>query len=151
MKYFFLLLFTLNCLLSTLFAQLDSIKSKQKDTIVITKDPRLDVLTQKQAMINKRSKMMTSSGLYRGYRIQLLNSNNRNLAFKLKYDLLSAYPDQKAYVSYQAPYFKVRFGNFLHRDEAEKMKKQLSKTYPSGLFIVDDSIEYTPKGDEDVK
>jgi len=151
MKYFFLLLFTFNCLLSTLFAQLDSNKSKQKDTIVVTKDLRLDVLTQKQAIINKRSKMMTSSGLYRGYRIQLLNSNNRNLAFKLKYDLLSAYPDQKTYVSYQAPYFKVRFGNFLHRDEAEKMKKQLSKTYPSGLFIVDDSIEYTPKGDEDVK
>lgn len=152
MKYFlFFLFFTSNCLLNKIFAQLDSNKSRVKDTIIVTKDPRLDVLTQKQAMINKRSKMMTSNGLYKGYRIQLFNSNNRNLAFKLKYDLLSAYPEQKTYVSYQAPYFKVRFGNFLHRDEAEKMKKQLSKTYLTGVFIVDDAIEYTPKGDEDIK
>ncbi len=150
MLYRYFLLIAVHFFVAKPFAQNDS-TPKTKESIVVTKDPRLDVLTQKQAMINKRSKLMTSSGLYKGYRIQLLNSNNRNLAFKLKYDLLSAYPDQKTYVSYQAPYFKVRFGNFLHRDEAEKMKKQLSKTYPTGVFVVEDAIEYTPKSDEDVK
>jgi hypothetical protein len=130
----------------------DIIVLKQnKDTIVVNKDVRLDILNQKQSVINKRSKIMTSNGLYRGYRLQLLSSNNRNQAFKLKYDLLSAFPDQKTYVSYQAPYFKVRFGNFLHRDEAEKMRKLLQKTYPAGVFVVEDTIEYTPKDDEDVK
>ena len=77
--------------------------------------------------------------------------NNCNQAFKLKYDLLTNFPDQKAYVSYQAPYFKVKFGNFLRRDEAEKIRKQLTKSYPAGVFIVEDAIEYTPKDDEDVK
>lgn len=132
------------------FAQADSTK-KTVDTIVVNKDARLDILTQKQAIINKRSKLMTSNGLYKGYRLQLLNSNNRNQAFKLKYDLLTAYPDQKAYVSYQAPYFKVRFGNFLKREDAEKMRKTLQKTYTTGVFVVEDAIEYTPKDDEDVK
>lgn len=132
------------------FAQIDSVK-RNRDTIVVIKDPRLDVLTQKQAIINKRSKLMTSNGLYKGYRLQVLNSNNRNQAFKLKYDLMQAYPDQKAYVSFQAPYFKVRFGNFLKRDEAEKMRKILQKTYTAGVFVVEDAIEYTPKDDEDVK
>ena len=145
------LLFTFCFLFNKVNAQIDSYQPQIKDTIVISKDPRLDILTQKQSLINKRSQMMTSNGMYKGYRLQLLNSNNRNQAFKLKYDLLTAYPDQKAYVSYQAPYFKVRFGNFLHRDEAEKMKKQLSKTYPAGVFVVEDAIEYTPKSDEDVK
>ncbi|MFY7965967.1 MAG: SPOR domain-containing protein [Chitinophagaceae bacterium] len=129
---------------------MDSTK-KVADTIVVTKDPRLDILAQKQALVNKRSQMMTSNGLYKGYRLQLLSTNNRNQAFKLKYDLLTNFPDQKAYVSYQAPYFKVKFGNFLHRDEAEKMRKQLIKTFPAGVFIVEDAIEYTPKDDEDVK
>jgi hypothetical protein len=147
--YFFFLAFYF-CI-NIVNAQTDSSQHVTKDSIVVTKDPRLDILTQKQSLINKRSAMMTSNGMYKGYRLQLLNSNNRNQAFKLKYDLLTAYPDQKAYVSYQAPYFKVRFGNFLHRDEAEKMKKQLSKTYPTGVFVVEDAIEYTPKGDEDIK
>ena len=146
----FFLLFTFYFLLGKSFAQADSVATI-KDTVVVNKDPRLDILTQKQALINKRSQMMTSNGLYKGYRLQLLSTNNRNQAFKLKYDLLTNFPDQKAYVSYQAPYFKVKFGNFLHRDEAEKIRKQLSKTYPAGVFIVEDAIEYTPKDDEDVK
>lgn len=144
------LLFTVYFLLGKSFAQVDSAK-KTSDTIVVIKDPRLDILTQKQAIINKRSKLMTSNGLYKGYRLQVLNSNNRNQAFKLKYDLMQAYPDQKAYVSFQAPYFKVRFGNFLKKDEAEKMRKVLQKTYTAGVFVVEDAIEYTPKDDEDVK
>ena len=146
----FFLLFTFYFLLGKSFAQADSVATI-KDTVVVNKDPRLDILTQKQALINKRSQMMTSNGLYKGYRLQLLSTNNRNQAFKLKYDLLTNFPDQKAYVSYQAPYFKVKFGNFLRRDEAEKIRKQLSKTYPAGVFIVEDAIEYTPKDDEDVK
>lgn len=93
---------------------------------------------------------MTSNGLYRGYRLQLLNSSNRNQAFKLKYDLLTAYPDYKVYVSYQAPYFKVRFGNIIKREDAEKMRRELNKTYQTGVFIVEDAIEYTPKDDEDI-
>lgn len=144
------LLFTLYSFLGKSFAQVDTTK-KTNDTIVVNKDPRLDILTQRQAIINKRSKLMTSNGLYKGYRLQLLSTNNRNQAFKLKYDLLTTFPDQKTYVSYQAPYFKVKFGNFLHRDEAEKMRKQLIKAYPAGIFVVEDAIEYTPKDDEDVK
>ena len=146
----FFLLFTFYFLLGKSFAQADSVATI-KDTVVVNKDPRLDILTQKQALINKRSQMMTSNGLYKGYRLQLLSTNNRNQAFKLKYDLLTNFPDQKAYVSYQAPYFKVKFGNFLRRDEAEKIRKQLTRSYPAGVFIVEDAIEYTPKDDEDVK
>lgn len=121
------------------------------DSIIVIKDARLDILSQKQTIINKRSKLMTSNGLYRGYRLQFLNTNNREVAFKMKYDLMQTYPDQKAYITFQAPYFKVRFGNFLKKSEAEQMKKQIQKTYKGGVFVVDDTIEYTPKDDEDVK
>jgi hypothetical protein len=130
--------------------QVDTTK-KIADTIVVNKDPRLDVLTQKQAIVNKRSQMMTSNGLYKGFRLQLLSTNNRNQAFKLKYDLLTNYPDQKAYVTYQAPFFKVRLGNFLKREEAKKMRKQISKNFQTGIFLVEDAIEYTPKDDDDIK
>jgi hypothetical protein len=150
MLYKLFLLFTFYFLISKSFAQTDS-ATTIKDTIIVNKDPRLDILTKKQALVNKRSKMMTTNGLYKGYRLQLLNTNNRNQAFKLKYDLLTNFPDQKAYISYQAPYFKVKFGNFLHKDEAEKMRKQITNSFPAGVLIVEDAIEYIPKDDEDVK
>lgn len=123
----------------------------QKDSITIIKDNRLDIINQKQAIINKRSKLMTASGLYKGFRLQVLSSNNRNQATQIKYALLQNYPYEKVYVAFQAPYFKVKFGNFLKRADAEKMRKELQRLSPQGVFVIEDTIEYTPKDDEDIK
>ena len=120
-----------------------------RDSIKVNKDPRLDVLTQKQTVLNKMSQSQLSTGLYKGYRLQLLSSNDRNQAFKLKYALMNTFPEHKAYVIYQAPYFKVRIGNFIKRDEAEKARKIVSKKFSSGVYLVEDAIEYRPmKADE---
>ena len=115
------------------------------DTIIVRKDVRLDILSQKQAEINKRTSMMTSSGLYRGYRIQVISTTNRDLANKVKSDVLSKFTDEKAYLTYNSPYFKVRIGNFITKDEAEKFRQQLSKLYPQGVYVVEDAVEYTMK------
>ena len=120
------------------------------DTIVVVRDVRLDVLTARQASINKRTAMMTSSGQYKGYRIQVISTSNRDQAFKVKAELLSRFPDQKSYTMYQSPYFKVRIGNFIKKADAEKLRKQLNQIYPQGVYVVEDAIDYTPKDDEEI-
>ncbi|MFP5041321.1 SPOR domain-containing protein [Parasediminibacterium sp. JCM 36343] len=120
------------------------------DTIIVRKDPRLDVLVSKQAQMNKRLSMMTSSGLYKGYRIQIVSTTNRDQANKIKADILSKYTDEKAYLLYHSPYFKVRIGNFLKKEDAEKFRKELNKTYPQGVYVVEDAIEYSMKDDDEV-
>jgi len=118
------------------------------DTIVVDKDPRLDVLTTKQAMINKRSAQLTSAGLYKGYRLQVTSTVNREDAFKAKTALLNRFPEQKTYLIFQSPYFKVRIGNFLKREDADKFRKQLTKQLPQAAYIVEDTIEYMPQEEE---
>ena len=120
------------------------------DTIIIKKDPRLDVLATKQAQINKRVGFMTSTGLYKGFRVQVISTSNRDEANKIKSDILSKFTDEKAYLVYNSPYFKVKIGNFIRRDDAEKFKKLLSKHYPQGVYVVEDAIEYSMKDDEDL-
>lgn len=112
------------------------------DSIIVKKDPRLDLLTAKQAQINKRSAMMTSTGQYKGYRIQVISTTNRDQAFKIKTELLSRFPDQKSYTSYQSPLFKVRIGNFLKKEDAEQFRKMLNRFYPKGVYVVEDIIDY---------
>lgn len=119
-------------------------KSTTIDTIIVHKDPRLDVLTEKQAAINKTTSAMTSTGMYKGYRLQVLNTRSRDEAFKLKADFLQWFPSQQTYVLYQSPYFKVRVGNFRQRSEALAFKNQLARYYPQNAYIVEDLIEYTP-------
>jgi hypothetical protein len=112
------------------------------DTIIVKKDPRMDVLSAKQVQANKRTSQMTSTGLYKGFRIQVLSTSNRNQAFDLKNTLSFSFPEHKSYVAYVSPNFKVRIGNFLKREDAENFRKQLAKIYPEGLYIVEDTVEY---------
>jgi hypothetical protein len=119
------------------------------DSVVVKKDPRLDILTEKQASINKLTANLTSSGHYKGYRLQVLTTRNRDEAFKLKADLYQRFPEQKAYTLYQSPYFKVRFGNFVSRAEAEKYKSILSSVYSQTIYVVQDAIDYTPREGEE--
>ena len=52
------------------------------------------------------------------------------------------FPDQRTYISYSEPYFKVHVGDFRTRLEAEKMQNEL-KAWFSGMFIVTEKV--TPK------
>jgi len=111
------------------------------DTIVVIKDPRLDILSQKQALINKRTSVLTSNGKVKGFRIQITSTNSRDQAFNVKTLVLSKFPDQKVYTTYQAPLFKVRVGDFIKRVEAEKFRKLMLYTFPTGLYVVEDVVE----------
>ena len=121
----------------------------QKDTVIVHKDARMDVLTSKQITANKKASLITSSGQYKGYRVQVVSTSNRDQAFKIKGELLSRFPDQKSYTLFQSPNFKVRIGNFLKKDDAEKFKLQLVKLYNTGVFVVEDAIDYIPTKEEE--
>jgi hypothetical protein len=120
------------------------------DSIVVKKDVRLDILTAKQSSINKRTSMMTSNGQYKGFRIQVISTRDRTKAFDIKAQLLSRFPEEKTYALFQSPYFKIRIGNFIKKEDAENFRKSLRKLFPDGLFIVADVIEYTPPEEEDL-
>ena len=134
--------------LAVLILFFTSVNTKAADTIIVHKDPRIDVLTAKQIAINKVTVHLGSNGLFKGYRLQVLNTRSREEAFRQKAVLLENFPDEKAYVLYQSPYFKVRVGNFLNRSDAESFSKEVSTYLSQPAYIVDDMIEYIPKAED---
>ena len=120
-----------------------------QDTIIVRKDNRLDILNAKQASLNKFASKFTSSGLYHGYRLQVLNTQSREQAYNLKSELLQRFPEQKSYVLFQSPYFKIRFGNFTDKTEALHYKNTLSALYPQAIYVINDDIEYTPPKEDE--
>lgn len=116
--------------------------SAQTDTggIVVNKDPRVDALVQKQIEIND----LTTRDARRnvpGFRIQVLNSPDRNKVYAAKVKIYEEFPDLKPYLLYQAPNYKLKVGNFKTQEEAEQAMQQLSKLFPSGLYVIRDIIE----------
>jgi hypothetical protein len=118
----------------------------QSSSVVVHKDPRIDVLIKKKAAINKAAKNVARTA--RGYRLLIINTNSRDEAIAAKTKLYTYYPDLKSYLQYQSPYFKLRAGNFKTRDEAERFRKQLGSQFPKGVFIVNDIIEIKPEKEE---
>ncbi len=116
-------------------AQTDSTSS-----IVIHKDPRVDLLVKKQAQINEVTTRDARRNVS-GYRLQVINTSDRSAAIAAKTKVYQLFPELKAYLLYQAPYFRLRVGNFTDRDDAEDYRKTLSREFPNSVFIVRDTVE----------
>jgi hypothetical protein len=112
-------------------------------TVVVHKDPRIDLLIKKKAAINKAAKNVARTA--RGFRILVINTNKRDEAIAAKTKVYTHFPELKAYLQYQSPYFKLRAGNFKTRDEAERYRKSMTSMFPKGVFIVNDIIEVKPE------
>lgn len=139
-------LFLVFCLLvlKTSFAQ-DSL-FLSGPTLVVHKDSRIDALVRKQAAINDRSKRITGRTM-RGYRLLVLNTNSRDEAIEGKTKIYKHFPDQKAYLTYQSPFFKLKAGNFKTRDEARRYQSLMNTIFPKGVFIIGETIEVKPEKD----
>ncbi len=119
------------------YAQIDTSNGV---SVVVHKDPRVDLLVKKQASINSNTKKSYGRTM-RGYRLMVLNSNKREEAIAAKTKVYTYFPELKAYLLYQSPFFRLKAGNFKTRDEAIKYKKEMDPLFPKGVFIVNDTIE----------
>ena len=114
---------------------------------VIHRDARLDLLMKKQAELNKEV-YLENRKTGPGYRVLVINTNDRNKAMEVKSKLLQEFQDQKTYLIYQSPYFKIQIGNFKTAKEAEVLRKQILRLYPQNVIVVPATVEYKPEKDE---
>lgn len=118
------------------------VQAQNTTSVVVKKDPRVDMLIKKQMQINETSTRSARSTA-QGFRIQVANTSDRNKAIEAKTKVYKAYPELKAYLLYQAPYFRLRVGNFKTREEASAYQKKMAAQFES-LLIVRDVVEVKP-------
>lgn len=110
-----------------------------KDEMVI-KDPRVNVLIQKQIELN-RNEFNRRTYVIQGYRIQVISSNNRNQVLGIKSDLLKHYPNEQTYLIYQSPNFRLLFGNYTTYKAAQSARTELENFIGNSLLIVPSKVE----------
>jgi hypothetical protein len=128
---------TLSILFLLIFA---NVNAQDSGSVVVHKDPRIDLLVKKQIAINEET-TRDSRRTANGFRILVINSNDRSKVFAAKAKIYQNYPELKPYLLYQPPFYKLKVGNFRTREEAEEYQRALSKDFPTGLYIVRDIIE----------
>lgn len=132
------------------FSQSDSLDRHMADSnaVIVHKDPRIDLLVKKQIAIND---ITTREGRKtdKGFRLMIISTTKRDEALSAKTKILTFFPELKAYLWYQSPYFRLKAGNFKDRKEAESYQKRLNIYFPNGVFIMNDVIEVKPAKAED--
>jgi len=104
--------------------------------VTLVQDAKIETWVAKHIEINQKAKG------FPGYRVQVYfgsGSDAKSAANKIRSDINNQYSDLDSYLLYEAPYFKVRVGDFRNRNEAYKAFKIIQTNYP-GAFIVEDLI-----------
>lgn len=107
----------------------------QKGDVTIVKDERIDLLIKQRSQIIPPA----TSPQITGYRIQLIFDSNKKLIDDSKAKIVSSYPKIDTYVSYNAPHFVLKIGDFRTKQEAEKVRDRLLRDFPTS-FVIKETI-----------
>ena len=94
------------------------------------------------ALVHKYENILKAKNGVEGWRVQLLFKAKQKEIMQLKIDFINLYPEIPAYLEYDAPYYRVRVGNFRTKLEAIKIKQQISKNFP-GAYPVPEIINFS--------
>lgn len=123
------------------------VDSVDQNKVVVFKDYRLNILAKKEADINTAI-LKNQARTARGYRLMVLNTSDKDYAFKIRTQLLQRYPEQKLYMWFANPYIRIKFGNFRSKDEADVYKKQISQMLNGAtIYYLQERIEVDPGPD----
>ncbi|UCG26780.1 MAG: SPOR domain-containing protein [Bacteroidales bacterium] len=106
--------------------------------VQIYQDPRIDILLQRHIAYNRKK------GGINGFRIQIYFGSGhtaRENANESKARFLSYFPETRAHILYQSPFYKVRVGDFRTKNEALKFYRDVQRRFPNA-YIVPDIIEF---------
>jgi hypothetical protein len=106
--------------------------------IVIHEEEGIDFLLDTHIEMNKRN-IYTD-----GFRIQLFSGSGqkaRHEAMDVKASVLELFPDEQVYLSFTAPFWRVRVGNYRNKYEALSLLNKLKKEFPNSYIVKDGSIK----------
>lgn len=122
------------------YSQAQSIENEEKPDIIshITADS-INIIIQESGLENillyEESKKEQKKNDKIGYRIQVFSDNNartaRNEARSKQRNIGARFPQHRTYVTYNAPYWRLRIGDFRTQEEAAEAAETLKKAFPA--------------------
>ena len=84
----------------------------------------------------------------RGFKVQAFSGNNQRTskdeAHRKQAQINAAFPEHETVVLFDSPFWRLRVGNFVTREEAEEAMQEFRKRFPSfgmEMFIVVDEVK----------
>jgi hypothetical protein len=115
--------------------------------VFIVQSPAIAALVHRRPSLITRGDLSDGYIYQSGYRVQVFSSNTpdaRLTATRRAEEIRQAFPEMETDVLYKAPFWSVRMGNFLTRDQAKDFITQLKDEFPAfarEMYIVPSKIK----------
>ena len=86
-------------------------------------------------LVNKYETILRNTGGIEGWRIQIKFKAKKEEIFPYQIKFTNLYPEIPAQITFDSPYYKLTVGNFRTRNEALKIKHQISKNFPGAYPV----------------
>lgn len=90
---------------------------------------KVAVLMDTVASVNKNIKYA------QGYRIMAYNGSERQTVMNLRKAIIARIPEQKDYLTYQQPNFRLKIGDYFSRIEAQQVLNQIRDLIPNAQIV----------------
>ena len=110
---------------------------------LVDPEPRWPIISSplnSENFMTNKSSIDSTQIIIEGFRVQILATKQLAKAEKLQKDL-SSILNQKIYIVFEAPNYKVRVGNFIDRNKAENFRKNIVKEGYQSSWIIRTRIE----------
>lgn len=92
---------------------------------------KVAVLMDTVASVNKNIKYA------QGYRILAYNGSERQTVMNLRKSIIARVPDERDYLTYQQPNFRLKVGDFFSRIEAQQVLNKIADLIPNAQIVQD--------------
>jgi hypothetical protein len=131
----------ISVLLFVVTTLMTSVAIGQTGNVNIYQDEWVDSLIKQYRAVQELKMQNPDNKGIEGYRVQIFfdsGTYSGDRAREVKLEFEEAHETIPAYLTWKAPNYRVRVGDFRSRLEAEKFLAQISKDYPNAWIIKDE-------------
>lgn len=112
-----------------------SLSSFGQGNVEVIKDSRINDLIKKQGEV-----IPPATGVQiNGYRLQIFFDSEKSKVDNARMQFAKSFPKIETYVTYNAPNYLLRVGDFRTQLEADRLKAEVGTAYPTS-FIVQEKV-----------
>lgn len=127
--------------------QLSSVLAQEKGRLEVVEDPRISALQKFRAQAltvggsssSHAERTPGNRSVARGFRVQIYMGSSRSDAYAEQARFQRLFSNIDTYVTYEAPNYRVKVGDFRSRSEAEQLMRGLREQF-SNVFVHTEEI-----------
>lgn len=107
----------------------------EEKTITVDFEPEYDITYQLDSLLDSVNYYNQKKKYFQGFAIQVYTGTSSEEANEVRKELYSIVPDERSKISYEIPNYKVKFGKYYTRLEAESIFGRVKRSFPAAILV----------------